>query len=38
VREELTLRWLATQKRASAARSKRVCYLSVEYLPGNSPC
>ncbi|MFI4890464.1 MAG: glycogen/starch/alpha-glucan phosphorylase [Steroidobacterales bacterium] len=36
VREELTLRWLATQKRIAAARGKRVCYMSVEYLPGNS--
>ena len=36
VREELTLRWLATQKRVAAARAKRLCYLSVEYLPGNS--
>ncbi len=36
VREELTLRWLATQKRIAATRSKRVCYLSVEFLPGNS--
>jgi starch phosphorylase len=36
VREELTLRWMASQKRATAARRKKVCYLSVEYLPGNS--
>ncbi len=36
VREELTLRWLATQRRIGRARVKRVCYLSVEYLPGNS--
>jgi glycogen phosphorylase len=35
IREELTLRWLATQKRVAAARAKRLCYLSVEYLPGN---
>ncbi len=36
VREELTLRWLATQRRVTHARVKRVCYLSVEYLPGRS--
>jgi len=36
VREELTLRWLATQRRVSNAHVKRVCYLSVEYLPGRS--
>jgi glycogen phosphorylase len=36
VREELTLRWLATQRRVSQARVKRVCYFSVEYLPGRS--
>jgi starch phosphorylase len=36
VREELTLRWIATQKRVANARVKRVCYLSVEFLPGNS--
>jgi starch phosphorylase len=36
VREELTLRWLSTQKRVALTRAKRVCYLSVEYLPGNS--
>jgi len=36
VREELTLRWLATQRRVARAHVKRVCYLSVEYLPGNS--
>jgi len=36
VREELMLRWLASQGRATASRKKRVCYLSVEYLPGNS--
>ncbi len=36
VREELTLRWLATQRRVAHARVKRVCYLSVEYLPGRS--
>jgi glycogen phosphorylase len=34
--EELTLRWLATQRRVANARVKRVCYLSVEYLPGRS--
>jgi glycogen phosphorylase len=36
VREELTLRWLATQRRVSQAHVKRVCYFSVEYLPGRS--
>ena len=36
VREELTLRWLATQRRVENARVKRVCYFSVEYLPGRS--
>ncbi|HVC02596.1 MAG TPA: glycogen/starch/alpha-glucan phosphorylase [Steroidobacteraceae bacterium] len=36
VREELTLRWLSTQRRVARAHVKRVCYLSVEYLPGNS--
>ena len=36
VREELTLRWLATQRRVAKAHVKRVCYLSVEYLPGRS--
>src|SRR6202167_79581 len=36
VREELTLRWLATQRRVAKAHVKRVCYLSVEYLTGRS--
>ncbi len=36
VHEELSLRWLATQQRVASARVKRVCYLSVEYLPGGS--
>jgi starch phosphorylase len=36
VREELTLRWLATQRRVANARVKRVCYFSVEYLTGRS--
>ena len=36
VHEELALRWLATQRRVSAAHVKRVCYFSVEYLPGRS--
>ena len=36
VREELALRWLATQRRVARAHVKRVCYLSVEFLPGNS--
>src|ERR1700723_1398235 len=35
-REQLTLRWLATQRRVSNAHVKRVCYFSVEYLPGRS--
>jgi starch phosphorylase len=35
-REELTTRWLATQRRVAAAHVKRVCYLSVEFLPGRS--
>src|ERR1700724_553552 len=36
VRKELTLRWLATQRRVAKAHVKRVCYFSVEYLPGRS--
>jgi starch phosphorylase len=36
VREELTLRWLATQRHVANAHVKRVCYFSVEYLPGRS--
>src|SRR6202012_1988498 len=36
VREELTLRWLGTQRRVANAHVKRVCYFSVEYLPGRS--
>ena len=36
VREELTLRWLSTQRRVRDAHVKRVCYLSVEFLPGRS--
>jgi starch phosphorylase len=36
VREELILRWLATQRRVANAHVKRVCYFSVEYLPGRS--
>src|ERR1700744_5638594 len=36
VHEELTLRWLATQRRVAKAHVKRVCYFSVEYLPGRS--
>jgi len=35
-REELTSRWLATQRRIAGAHAKRVCYLSVEFLPGRS--
>jgi starch phosphorylase len=36
IHEELTSRWLATQRRVARARVKRLCYLSVEYLPGRS--
>jgi starch phosphorylase len=36
VREELMLRWLSTQRRVADAHVKRVCYLSVEFLPGRS--
>jgi starch phosphorylase len=36
VREELTVRWLATQRRVAQAGVKRVCYLSVEFLLGRS--
>jgi starch phosphorylase len=36
VHEELMVRWLATQRRVANAHVKRVCYLSVEYLPGRS--
>ena len=36
VREELTARWLATQRRVARAHVKRVCYLSVEFLPGRT--
>jgi glycogen phosphorylase len=36
VREELTLRWLSTQRRVANAHVKRVCFFSVEYLPGRS--
>ncbi|MCU0976163.1 MAG: glycogen/starch/alpha-glucan phosphorylase [Steroidobacteraceae bacterium] len=36
LREELTSRWLATQRRVAAAHVKRVCYLSVEFLTGRS--
>ncbi len=36
VREEMMLRWLATQRRVANAQVKRVCYFSVEYLPGRS--
>src|ERR1700730_17905335 len=36
VREELTLRWLATQRGVANAHVKRVCYFSVEYLPGRT--
>ncbi len=36
VREELSARWVATQRRVARARVKRVCYLSVEFLPGRA--
>ena len=36
IREELSGRWLATQRRVARARVKRLCYLSVEFLPGRS--
>jgi len=36
VREELSARWLATQRRVARARVKRLCYLSMEFLPGRS--
>jgi starch phosphorylase len=36
VHEELSARWLATQRRVARARVKRLCYLSVEFLPGRS--
>ena len=36
VREELASRWVATQHRVEAAHVKRVCYLSVEFLPGRA--
>jgi starch phosphorylase len=36
VREELAARWVATQRRTARARVKRVCYLSVEFLPGRA--
>ena len=35
-REELTARWLATQRRVASSHAKRVCYLSVEFLPGRA--
>jgi len=36
VREELSARWLATQRRVARARVKRLCYMSVEFLPGRN--
>ena len=36
MREELSARWLATQRRVARARVKRLCYLSMEFLPGRS--
>ncbi len=36
IHEELSARWLATQRRVARARVKRLCYLSMEFLPGRS--
>jgi starch phosphorylase len=36
VREALSERWLATRRRVTQARVKRVCYLSVEFLLGRN--
>ena len=36
VREELSAHWVATQRRVARAQVKRVCYLSVEFLPGRA--
>ncbi len=36
IREELAVRWLATQRRIKQAGVKRVCYFSVEFLLGRS--
>jgi starch phosphorylase len=36
VHEELSARWLATQRRVARAHCKRLCYLSMEFLPGRS--
>ncbi len=36
VHEELSARWLATQRRVARAHVKRLCYLSMEFLPGRS--
>ncbi|HEY0684301.1 MAG TPA: glycogen/starch/alpha-glucan phosphorylase [Steroidobacter sp.] len=36
VREELAERWIATGKRVTRARVKRICYLSMEFLLGRS--
>ena len=36
VHEELSARWVATQARVAESGAKRVCYLSMEYLPGRS--
>ena len=35
-REELAARWVATQRRVAQAHVKRVCYLSLEFLPGRA--
>src|SRR5215207_6887512 len=32
----MSARWLATQRRVARARVKRLCYLSVQFLPGRS--
>jgi glycogen phosphorylase len=36
VREEMSERWLATRRRVSQARVKRVCYFSMEFLLGRN--
>src|SRR5688500_16403461 len=33
IREELAARWISTGDRVARARVKRVCYLSMEFLP-----
>jgi starch phosphorylase len=36
MRDELAERWIATRRRVTQARVKRVCYLSMEFLLGRS--